>query len=111
MSFFDFFVTAVPEVSPNEAYKRMQAGAQLVDVREDAEWRLGHAAGALHIPLGLLDQQSSLAKISPDKPVLVICAHGNRSRIGTKILAGAGYTASSVAGGTVAWEQAGLPMK
>ena len=48
--------TAIREISPPEAQRRHQAGATLIDVREQVEWDAGHIAGAMFIPLGQLDQ-------------------------------------------------------
>jgi rhodanese-related sulfurtransferase len=101
---------AVPEVSPAEASKRVDDGnAVLVDVREAFEWQVGRAAPARHIPLG--DLQAQLEKLPRDKDVMVICASGNRSKKGARILQEAGFTAASVSGGTAAWARAGLAIK
>jgi 3-mercaptopyruvate sulfurtransferase SseA len=45
---------ARPKASPEQAWQLLDQGAILVDVREDAEWRAGHAPGARHIPLSRL---------------------------------------------------------
>ena len=39
-------------IGPAEARQHIDNGAILVDVREPAEWRAGHAPEARHIPLG-----------------------------------------------------------
>ena len=41
-----------PKATAEEARRLQQQGAILLDVRDDAEWRAGHAPGARHIPLG-----------------------------------------------------------
>lgn len=101
---------AVPEVAPAEAHRRQQQGAVLVDVREPNEWAAGHAAGALHMPLGqLVLRQSELPR---NREVLLICASGSRSETAAQLLARAGHDrASSVDGGTIAWTRAGLPVE
>jgi adenylosuccinate synthase len=38
-------------IGPREADGLMRSGALLLDVREPAEWRAGHAPGARHIRL------------------------------------------------------------
>jgi rhodanese-related sulfurtransferase len=98
------------EISIPQAQGLVEEGdVCLLDVREDWEWRRGHVAGALHVPLGQLPVR--IAELPHDRQVLVICEHGNRS------LAAAGYLrarglpdAVSIAGGTVAWIRAGLPV-
>jgi len=82
----------------------------LVDVREDFEWRQGHAAGARHIPL--LELPARLAELSRETPVYLICASGNRSGRAAEFLGRNGFArAINVRGGTVAWHRAGLPIE
>ena len=54
-----------------------EAGAFILDVREDDEWELGHLKGALHIPLSELRQR--LEEIPTDVPVYLHCRSGQRS--------------------------------
>lgn len=96
-----------PEVTPEEARQRQQAGALLVDVREPDEWREGHAAQARHIPLGQLSDK--LSTLPRDREVLFICRSGNRSARATEAARAAGISATNVSGGTSAWIRAGLP--
>ncbi|WP_413452729.1 rhodanese-like domain-containing protein [Georgenia phoenicis] len=87
------------------AVELVREGAALVDVRENHEWKAGHAPQAIHVPLGRID--SAPRRLSADSPVLVVCASGMRSRSGAKKLRAAGFDAASVSGGMAAWEQAG----
>ena len=84
------------------------AGAVVIDVREDWEYAAGHVPGARSIPLGRL--ASALAGLPKTSPVYVICASGNRSQSGARLLAAVGIRSHSVIGGTGAWERAGLPL-
>ncbi|WP_294065970.1 molybdopterin-synthase adenylyltransferase MoeB [Silanimonas sp.] len=100
----------VPEISVEEAARRVAAGARLVDVREPAEVALGAPAGALHLPLSVLQDDPSLL---PDdgRPLLLLCAIGQRSRRAAAIVLAAGHgEVANVAGGFVAWRAAGLPL-
>ena len=46
------------------------------------------------------------------KPVALICRSGNRSGLAQMLLARAGFTKTvNVAGGMIAWRQAGLPVR
>lgn len=81
-------------------------GAQVIDVREPAEYEGGHVPGARLIPLGRL--ATALTSLDRHRPVYVICASGNRSRSGAALLADAGFDARSVRGGTSAWISVGL---
>jgi rhodanese-related sulfurtransferase len=87
------------------AVKLVAGGAWLLDVREDHEWQAGHAPGAHHIPMGELGQRQD--ELPADRPILVICLSGARSRTVTDALRAAEYPALNVDGGMVAWNSAG----
>ncbi|CAM3251489.1 rhodanese-like domain-containing protein [Prescottella defluvii] len=80
----------------------------LLDVREHDEWDLGHAPTALHIPL--VDVPARIDEIDIDAEVYVVCRQGGRSIIAVEYLNNIGFDAYNVAGGMVAWQQAGLPL-
>ena len=99
---------ATHDLDVNEAKRRLDRGALLVDVRESDEWRAGHAPGARHIPLGTL--AGHLDSLPRDRDVLLICRSGNRSGAAHGLLARHGFErAFNVAGGMQAWTRAGLP--
>lgn len=102
----------VPEISPQEALQRQQAGALLLDVREPYEHATGMAAGAVALPLGELLQR--IQELAPDKDtaILAICAHGPRSLRAAHALQQLGYAhVVSVAGGTARWMDEDLPVQ
>jgi rhodanese-related sulfurtransferase len=86
--------------------------AVLVDVRETREYEGGRLPRALHIPLSQLDSRAAeLAKLT-NRPVVVYCASGNRSRRAGAALARIGFTEiCSLQGGYRAWKDAGLPVE
>ena len=58
MSFLSgLFGRKYASIGPTEASSRVDRGAVLLDVREPAEWRAGHAPKARHIPLNDLDRR------------------------------------------------------
>ena len=82
----------------------------LVDVRSPGEYHRGHVSRAVNIPLGDLD--SRLGEIPRDKPVVVICESGSRSRMGAATLAEHGVRdVHDLRGGTGLWASRGLPLK
>jgi len=82
----------------------------LVDVRTPSEWASGHAPKALHIPVG--DISRRMREIPEGKPVVVVCASGNRSAMAATALAKNGFDpVYNFAGGMGAWRSAGLPVK
>ena len=80
----------------------------LLDVREDDEWRRGHAPGAQHIPMGQVP--SRIGEINADAKLFVVCQAGGRSQRVAQYLARNGYTPVNVSGGMLAWEGAGRPV-
>ncbi|GEO94283.1 rhodanese-like domain-containing protein [Kocuria turfanensis] len=85
------------------------AQEQVLDVREDFEVADGMIPGALHIPMGQLTAR--LPELDRTRPVIVVCRSGNRSARVADALNGAGYTADTMAGGMLAWQRAGLPIR
>ena len=85
----------------------------LIDVRTPAEYRELHVAVARNIPLDRLDPSTLRAETGGEraKPLYVICRSGSRGKQACEKLAAAGYSqVINVDGGTLACEQAGLPL-
>src|SRR3979409_1384192 len=82
--------------------------ARLIDVREDDEWRAGHAAGAEHLGKGIIERD--IEESVPDKAteVILFCGGAYRSALAADVLQQMGYTnVWSMAGGGEAWEDLG----
>ncbi|WP_028851621.1 rhodanese-like domain-containing protein [Thermocrispum municipale] len=83
----------------------------LLDVREDDEWRAGHAPTARHIPLrDLPARMAELAEFGDDQPIYVVCRTGGRSEQATAFLNANGFEACNVAGGMKSWLTEGRPV-
>jgi len=101
---------AVPTLSPDEARERLGARDMLIlDVRSDAEYRSGHLPGARSVPLEQVGD--AIAGLAREREILCVCAMGGRSARAALQLGEAGLTAYSLAGGTIAWMAAGLPVE
>jgi molybdenum cofactor guanylyltransferase len=98
----------VPEIDVAELAARQEQGAFVLDVRQPEEYESGHVPGAVLIPLGDLPARQD--EVPADREILVICRTGGRSAIAVQALNGAGYRATNVAGGTLAWIEAGRPV-
>ncbi len=87
----------------------LQEDAPIVlDVRQDAEWRMGHIPGAIHIENGRLPYDD--LPLPQDRPIAVHCQTQNRSAAAVSVLMRRGYrNVSLVAGGFAAWQAAGGP--
>ncbi len=77
--------------------EKLEAGATVVDVRSETEFRGGAYRGAVNVPLPALS--GNLRRIPKDRPVVVYCASGSRSAAAVRILKQAGYADVSNAGG------------
>jgi len=96
------------EVSVAQASELRDAGAFILDVREQSEWNEIHVPEATLIPLGELERR--INEVPKDKQIVVICRSGNRSQQGRDILLNAGYeNVTSISGGIQKWKAAGLP--
>jgi rhodanese-related sulfurtransferase len=99
----------MPEVSATGAKQLIDAGAQVIDVRTDVEYGVGHIGGSRHIPLA--DVQGQAGSLDREKPVVLYCRSGNRSGPAADAFAASGWDAHSVEGGLIAWAEAGLPLE
>jgi rhodanese-related sulfurtransferase/rubrerythrin len=61
----------------------------LLDVRQPGEYEDAHLPGAKLMPLPQLPD--IYKELDPEKPTLVHCAHGNRSRVAAQMLSGWGF--------------------
>jgi phage shock protein E len=102
----------VTEISAADARKQAEAGdAILVDVREESDWREGHAEGATHLSRGIIELEIEEQIPDVTKPIICYCGGGSRSALVAESLQKMGYeNVRSMAGGLRVWNEAGLPM-
>lgn len=81
---------------------------QILDVREDEEWRAGRIEGAVHIPLG--EMSARVGELDPDRLVVTVCRTRGRAGKAAEQLTQAGRAAEVMAGGMRDWERAQLPI-
>lgn len=102
---------SIRELTPQQARVRQLAGAVMIDVRDAHERAAGMAEGAHGVAAGELLAAPASALPSPQQDIILICQSGRRSLDAAVALQTAGYTQlASVAGGTLAWRAAGLPL-
>jgi rhodanese-related sulfurtransferase len=106
---------SVPTILPRELEELRRQGKriELIDVRTPAEYEEVHAEAARSVPLDKLDPKSLIEARNgaSDEPLYLICRSGSRGRQAAERFLSAGYTQIvNVDGGTIAWEQAGLPV-
>ena len=86
----------------------------LVDVREPVEYsgELGHLPGSVLMPLRELMNRLDEIDAHKEARVVTVCRAGMRSATAAAILGRSGFTeVSNLAGGLVAWNEAGLPVE
>lgn len=82
-----------------------------VDVREDGEFAVDHAAGARHIGRGVLERDIEAAIPDKDASIVLYCGGGFRSALAAESLGKMGYrNVISMDGGMRAWREAGYPV-
>ena len=101
--------TAVPTIDAAGLEDALRRGAQLVDVREPAEYAAAHVPGARLVPMAQLPAR--LGELDRGRAVHLICASGNRSGAMARVVAAAGLDAVNVEGGTSAWVSSGRPVE
>lgn len=110
----------ITEISPADWSRGRRAGV-LIDVREPSEYASGHVATAVNIPRGVLefqvDAHPAVANVvdpalsHKNQPVTLICRTGGHAALAAVALQQLGFAdVCSVAGGTTAWIDAGLPL-
>lgn len=104
----------VKEITVEQARERLaqNSKAVLMDVREDDEWRKGHAAEAVHLGKGILERD--LEQMFPDAncEIIMYCGGGYRSVLTAEVAQRMGYrNVHSLIGGYKALVKAQWPMK
>lgn len=94
----------VPEIAPDELAPRLD-DVVLIDVRQPEEYVAGHVRTARLLPLQ--EVPDHVAELPTDTDVFVICRSGSRSARASEFLIDQGVRAVNVAGGTLAWVDAG----
>jgi rhodanese-related sulfurtransferase len=83
-----------------------------IDVREDGEYAVDHAAGARHIGRGVLERDIETLLPDPDADIVLYCGGGYRSALAAESLQKMGYRrVVSMDGGIRAWREAGYPLE
>ena len=78
-------------VSAEVARKHLAEGALVIDVRSPEEFRSGHAANAVNIPLGALQERVPQLVKDKNQVLLVHCLSGGRSAVAMQQLKRMGY--------------------
>lgn len=104
---------SVPEVTADQLHRWLEEGrlVQLVDSRTGLEFGQGSLSGAEHAPVTGLPGAIDRLDLDLERPVVLLCLSGHRSRPGTRLLRARGFEAYSLEGGIMAWRQAGYRLE
>lgn len=90
-----------------ELHRPPEQRPAVLDVREPREFHNSHIPEAQLLPLSMLLKSGMAA--ADDRPIVVVCRSGRRSRRANEVLRQLGYTDVRILdGGMLAWEAAGL---
>jgi rhodanese-related sulfurtransferase len=98
-------------LSPQEAYQEAQAGALLLDIREeyDTDYKKFDVPEVFYCPYRHFEEFAE--RIPKDRALIVAASTGLRSKEIVEKLSGLGfYDIANLNGGMVDWERDGLPM-
>lgn len=84
---------SVNPVDADGAETLLAAGAVVLDVREPAEYEMGHLPGAVNVPRGVLEFRvgDHPALTDPDATILLYCKNGGRSTLAAHTLKQMGF--------------------
>lgn len=77
----------------------------ILSVRKPEDYAKGHIPGAINIPWTQLGKAENLAKLPPDKPIVVYCYTGHTGQIATTLLNALGYDAVNLKFGMMGWSK------
>jgi rhodanese-related sulfurtransferase len=102
----------IVEIGIDDVLAKRQRGDafRFIDVREDDEWRAGHAEGAEHLGRGVIERDIVARAPNKDEELVLYCGGGYRSALAAESLQKMGYTrVRSMTGGWREWTTRGLP--
>jgi rhodanese-related sulfurtransferase len=104
----------IRECTAAQVNERLARGEQFhfIDVREDGEYEVDHAAGARHLGRGVLERDIETVIPDKDADIVLYCGGGYRSALAAESLEKMGYRrVISMDGGIRAWREAGYPLE
>jgi cysteine synthase/rhodanese-related sulfurtransferase len=106
-------VAAAPTITAEALHGRLHDPALLlVDTRGALAYRVGHVPGSVNLTDTVLDEQLWTGNpFPPSRTVVLVCPVGDRARRYAAFLQQAGQDAAALAGGVVAWRDAGYPLE
>jgi rhodanese-related sulfurtransferase len=104
----------IKECSVGDVKAKLDRGESFhfIDIREDHEYQVDHAKGAVHLGKGILERDIESVVPNKDETIILYCGGGFRSALAADSLQQMGYrNVISMDGGIRAWREAGLPVE
>ncbi len=108
----DLTAATYSEVSASEASKLIATlDPVILDVRTDREFKDGHIANSLLIPVQVLKLRAAELDEYKDRPVFIYCRSGNRSTVASRMLIDKGFTqVINLRDGVNDWKRSGYEL-
>ncbi|GAW86084.1 conserved hypothetical protein [Bathymodiolus platifrons methanotrophic gill symbiont] len=109
---FEASVRKYQTISPMLTVTKLNTGHPIIlDVREAGEFKKGHIADAIHIPLDSIENQVKKIDLYKQDEVIVVCHSGSRSAPACSNLQKLGFeNVFLMTGGMQSWEENKLPI-
>jgi len=102
----------IPQVTPEEAYRRCRQGAYIVDVRDAHEVYQGSPVSAVRISRAFLELLIEDHIADQAQPLLILCAGGLRALFAADNLQQLGYQdVHFITGGFDRWKKERIPFE
>ena len=99
-----------PTISAAEVFENINDGDEsndpvILSVRSAEDYTKGHVPGAINIPWMQLADPANLAKLPPDRQIVVYCYTGHTGQVATTLLSALGYDAVNMKFGMMGWSK------
>ncbi len=104
--------SGIRSVSALELPRLLRDDALILDVSEPHEFKKGHIARSMNVPLKKLSADTAPLQKKKGKTIIVTCRTGNRSSTAARLLSKNGFEhVYTLAGGLLSWEKEKLPIE
>lgn len=80
------------DITLEELKQKQLDGAEVIDVRNKREYEEGHIEGSINVPEYEINENFKNIIINKNKPIVIYCSSGYRSKSAYKKLKNMGYT-------------------
>lgn len=80
------------DITLEELKQKQLDGAEVIDVRNKREYEEGHIEGSINVPEYEINEDFKNIIINKNKPIIIYCSSGYRSKSAYKKLKNMGYT-------------------